>query len=158
MNTFVKFASFIGIFSVLCSCQNSSEPKWDLKFQKMEIHYSKVGGWIPPTKLDIYGTGHATAYLFKHSTYTTTDSALKILSRKEQFEIADLFQSFYSYNRHYEPEYWVTDQNTHTVVLIYDGIPDTVSVYMPDKASIPPSLTKIILEMEALWDDMLNEN
>jgi hypothetical protein len=139
-------------------CDHSAEPKWDLDFNKMEIHYSKVGGWIQPTKSDIYNSGLARAFLFNHSTYTATDSASTVLSRKEQNEIVDLFQSFLSYERYYEPKDWITDQNTHTLVLIYDGIPDTVSVYMPDKADIPPSLTKIILEMEFLWAGMLNKN
>ena len=151
-----------GIFSLLLSlgCEHSTEPKWNLDFQKMEIHYSKVGGWIHPTKLDIYSNGLVNAYLFNQSSLTTTDSASTFLNRKEQEEIVGLFKSFWSYNHYYEPkpEDWATDQNSHTIILIYQEIPDTVSVYMPDKADIPSSLTKIILEMEALWSSVLNEN
>lgn len=148
--------SFIALILISVSCEHSTEPKWNLDFKKMEIHYSKVGGWIQPTKLDIYGNGLAIAYSFTQS----IDSAITILDKKKQNEIADLFKSFFSYNHYYEPkpEDWVTDQNTHTIILIYDGIPDTVSVYMPDKANIPLSLTKIIFEMELLWAHVLNKN
>jgi hypothetical protein len=160
MKKYTKFIRLIGIFSLILSCQNSSEPKWDLNFQKMEIHYTKVGGWIHPTKLDIYGNGLVNTYLFNHSSYTATDSASTSLNRKQQKELAILFQSFASYDKYYEPKPgdWVTDQNTHTIILIYDSVPDTVSVYMPDKSDIPLSLIKIIMEMELLWANVINGN
>lgn len=153
MNKYIKSVILIGIFLVLFSCQNSSEPKWNFDFKKMEIHYNKVGGWIQPTKLDIYGNGLVNAYI-------SIDSASTMLTQKEQEEIADLFRSFASYDKHYEPkpEDWATDQNTHTTILIYNGVPDTVSVYMPDKSDIPLSLIKIIMEMELLWANTLNGN
>lgn len=156
MKRFVNLSLIIGIFSLLLSisCQHSTEPKWNLDFQKMEIHYSKVGGWIQPTKLDIYGNGIAIAYSFNQN----ADSVITSLNKEEQNELADLFKSFFSYKRHYEPKDWVTDQDTHTIILFYEGIPDTVSVYMPDKADIPLSLTKILLEMEALWSSIISRN
>ncbi len=147
----LSIISAIVMILLWIGCEHSTEPKWTLNFQKMEIHYTKVGGWIHPTKLDIHSDGLVMAYLYDHRSYTMTDSASTILNRKEQSKIADLFRSFSSYDRHHEPEDWITDQNTHIIILIYDGVPDTVSVYMPAKADIPLSLTKIILEMESLW-------
>lgn len=147
-----------GLLTIFLSvgCQHSTESMGDLDFQKMEVHYSKVGGWIHPTKLDIYGNGLVRAFLYDHSSLTLSDSASTVLTKKEQNEIAELFGRFSIYDRHYEPDDWVTDQNTHIIVLIYDSIPDTVSVYMPDKADIPLSLTRVILEMESLWANMLD--
>jgi len=158
MKKYMKCIPLTGIFSFLLSfsCEHSTEPTWKLDFQKMEIHYTKAGGWINPTKLDIYGNGLAIAYSFNQN----ADSAIAVLDQKEQDEIADLFRAFFSYNHYYEPkpEDWVTDQNSHMIILIYEGVPDTVSVYMPGKANIPLSLTKIILEMESLWAHVLNGN
>ena len=159
MKEFIKIVLILAIVSLLLSisCEQSTEPGEDLNFQKLEIHYSKMGGWIQPTKLDIYGNGLVKANLLNHSNHAATDSASKILTKKEQDEIVNLFRSFSEYKRHYEPENWVTDQNTHSIVFINDGIPDTVSVYMPEKADIPLNLMKTILGMESLWASMLED-
>jgi hypothetical protein len=155
MKKYAKATIASGIFFLLFAsgCDHSNDPKWNPDFQKMEIHYSKAGGWIVPTKLDIYGNGTVIAYSFNQN----ADSVLAVLDEKEQDQIEWLFKSFSSYDRYYEPkpEDWVTDQNTYMIIFLYDGIPDTVSVYMPEKADIPLSLTKIIVEMEALWAEVL---
>lgn len=153
-NLKVVLATEVCFLFLIFNCEHSNWPKWDPDFHKMEIHYSKVGGWIVPTKLDIYGNGTVIAYSFNQN----ADSVVAVLSKKEQDQIAGLFKSFPGYSRHYEPKDWVTDQNTHTIVWIYNGVPDTVSVYMPEKADIPLSLNKIIVEMEALWTEVIGAN
>lgn len=146
-------------FVVLCSvviglsgCNSPTSP--DLEFSKMEIHYTKIGGWINTSKLDIYGSGLVEAYHIGHASTEVLDSASTFLSQEAQRKIASLFESFSSYDSYYEPVDYGTDQNLHTTVFIYDREPDTVAVYQPERANIPSGLGKMIEEMESMWESI----
>lgn len=142
------------IVILFISCISPIKEEPDLEFAKMEIHYTKLGGWINTSKLDIYGSGLVNAYHISHASTEVLDSAKTFLSDEDQKRISSLFRSFSSYDRHYEPDQYVTDQNYHTTILDYEGVSDTVSVYMPHKANIPEGLKQIIEEMDSLWESM----
>lgn len=142
----------IVILFISCSSPTKEEP--DSEFAKMEIHYTKLGGWINTSKLDIYGSGLVNAYHIRHAGTEVLDNAKTFLSNEDQKRISFLFRSFSSYDRHYEPDQYVTDQNYHITILDYEGVSDTVSVYMPQEANIPEGLGQIIEEMGFLWETM----
>ena len=146
------------IFSIsilLSSCKNSTDSNSPLVFSKMEIHYTKMGGWIHTSILDIYGSGLVNGYILKHASCDTLDCAADTLSQNEMNNLGNLFGSFSNYDSYYEPEQFRTDQNIHTVILIYNNKRDTVSVYEPGRANIPNGLYNIIHEMEQLLERIL---
>lgn len=151
----MKLLSIVfGIVILVISCSSPLKEEPYLEFAKMEIHYTKLGGWINTFKLDIYGSGLANAYQIKHANTEVLDSAKVFLSDEDQKRMSFLFRSFSRYDRHYRPNQHVTDQNYHITILDYEGISDTVSVYIPHKANIPVGLKQIIEEMDSLWENM----
>ena len=138
------------------ACENSTEPEATLNFSEMEIHYKKSGGWIHTSTIDIYGDGLVKAHKIRHASFDTMASATKHLNTKQQNEIAVLFETFSNFARHYSPDEFITDQDYHTIVFIYQGIPDTVSAYMPGPSNSPQDLNRIFDKMQNLWSDMLN--
>ena len=154
--TVIIFTLFVGSCSQLMDSNEdnhkSDEP--ELIFSKMEIHYSKSGGWIYTSLLDINGNGLAIAQ--KGSSPDFSDSASTNLSGGEKDKIARLFESFSNYDSYYEPKEHRTDQNYHTIIMIYENVSDTVAVYDPDKANIPKGLSNIIKEMDSIWWNILN--
>ncbi|MBC8175397.1 MAG: hypothetical protein H8E82_07070 [Candidatus Marinimicrobia bacterium] len=137
---------------VLC-CTNPTEPSLD--FSKMEVHYTKYGGKINTSKVDIYSSGLVNAYHIAHASLEILDSASTVLSMGQQKSIAELFEPFSTYDSYYEPNEWYTDGDYHVTVLIYEGSSDTVTVYEPKNANIPKRLSEIIQEMESLWEDLI---
>ena len=147
-------AGFLLVFVVLFSINCKDNPSGTDISPDMEIHYTKTGGWINTSRLDIYGNGLVNAYQVKHASSDTLDSASTILSEEEQNRVVSLFGSFSTYDSHYEPDVFFTDQNYYTIVFIYEGEIDTVSVYMPGESNIPSGLEEIIDEMEIFCNSM----
>ena len=127
------------------------EHESDLEFSKMEIHYEKYGGWINTSVLDIYGNGRVYAYQIEHASYDTLNSSYIFIDEEEQNKLENLFESFSAYDSYYEPEVFLTDQDYHVTILIYEGKVDTVAVYMPEQSDMPDELEEIIHEMKSLW-------
>ena len=140
------------IFLVLSiGCNSPTRPYPELEFSRMEIHYTKAGGWIHTLKLDIYGTGLIHAYQIAHASLDTLRNVSTFLSPEDRRRIAALFNDFPGYDSRYEPEPWYTDGNHHTIRFLYEGRADTVKVYEPEQAEIPGGLREILGEMESLW-------
>ena len=157
MKKFTAALTLLCLVGLLSStrCNNSTEPVSTLEFSEMEIHYYISGGWIHTSVLNIYGSGHVYAYQIQHAASDTLKSASNVLNGSEQKEIAQLFESFSSYKSHYDPEYYWTDQNYHTIIFIYSGEADTVSIYMPGAADLPKGLRNILNKLDYIWDEML---
>ena len=157
----MKWRAFISIclcallFSACEGSLLSIFPSTNIEFAKAEIHYTKSGGWIRTSKLDIYGNGLACASLIPGSNSNPLDSALPTLDEKERDRIAQLFAEFSLYRPHYTPVKFWTDQDYHTIVFIYENIPDTVSVYDPRRANLPRSLRKLIGGLEGLHERII---
>ena len=140
------------IFLVLSiGCNSPTRPYSELEFSKVEVHYTKAGGWINTVKLDIYGTGLTHAYQISHASLDTLRNISTFLDLEDRRRIAALFADFSSYDSRYEPESWYTDGNHHTIGFLYEGKADTVKIYEPGQANIPRRLSDIIREMDSLW-------
>ncbi len=154
MKTNIIVIYLLSLFFIDCS--NSTGPNSDLEFSKMEIHYTKVGGWINTSKLDVYGNSLVSAYLISQAALDIMDSSSTLLNEEEQNKMANLFMSFYTYDSKYEPKQWYTDGNLHIIIFVYEEKADTVTVYEPHNSNIPNGLNEIIQEMESLWKGILN--
>ena len=144
------------IFSLLfirCSSPTQSHPP--LELAKMEIHYSKTGGWTHTATLDIYSDGLVRAHRIGHASLDTLARVSTFLNLEDQRRIAALFTGFSSYDSLYEPDPWYTDGDYHNINFVYEGNADTVSVYEPEQVKIPGGLRKIIREMESLWQHLM---
>ena len=139
------------------ACDEATEPHGGLSFSKMEIEHYWQGFKIPTSKLEIRGDGTATAYESFFSGPGSLRSASTTLTRGQQARIAELFENFANYDSYYEPEHRITDQDFRWTILIYDGVPDTVSVYMLSSADVPDGLALLINELESLWVSILGE-
>jgi hypothetical protein len=149
-----KDTIFICLFSLLLfACDSSTGPPLNPELAKMEIHYSKGGGWIDTSELHIRDR-LVEAHHIRHASSDTIASNSMVLDRSDQRKIATLFLSFSDYESDYEPEPWYIDGNWYTIILVYEGVADTVSVYGPEDANIPKGLNSIIQEMESLWQAM----
>jgi len=127
----------------------------NIEFAKAEIHYTKSGGWIGTSRLNIYGNGIASAFVFSGAISDQVDSSAVMLEESEQDHIAKLFAAFSLYERHYAPSKIWTDQDYYTVVFIYENKPDTVGVYDLHRANLPGSLRKIFGELESLHERII---
>jgi len=127
----------------------------NIEFAKAEIHYTKSGGWIATSHLNIYGNGIASAFVFFGAIADQVDSTTIMLDQDEQDRLAQLFAWFSSYKPHYAPGKFWTDQDYHTIVFIYENIPDTVSVYDLPRANLPGSLRELIGELENLHERII---
>jgi len=140
------------MFSVfIWGCSNLNEPGQNNDLRDTEIRYKKAGGWIDTSILNISASGSVTAYLRSHSTLDTIKTGSTYLNNEDRDEIISDFNSFGKYESYYEPSQWYTDGNYHTIILIKNGISDTVTVYEPQNSILPDGLTEIISEMEDLW-------
>ncbi|MFQ6104906.1 MAG: hypothetical protein ACE5OP_11555 [Candidatus Glassbacteria bacterium] len=153
MNVFARLLLLSGIFVI--SCGGSNEPEAKLQFSRMEIHYTKSGGWINTSRLFIYSDGSVTAFTLSQTKGDTLKSGTLVLSEEDRVNLAYLFEPFSTFEPYYEPENPSSDQDLHTTIFIYEDVPDTVMVYMPEEADIPEGLWRIIEEMESLLDYIL---
>ena len=145
----IGFVVFLNI-----GCEDSptgAEHESDLEFSKMEIHYTRYGGWINTSILDINGDSRINACEIAHASYDTLNSSYIFIDEEEQNKLENLFESFSAYDSYYAPEEFLTDQDFHTIVLIYEDKVDTVTVYMPEESDMPDGLEEIIHEMKTLW-------
>jgi hypothetical protein len=142
----------IAVALIPLACGGSNEPEPNLLFSRMQIQYFKYGGYIETSKIFIYPNGRLDAYVISHNKVDTLGQASIVLSNEDRNDLARLFDPFSTFDPYYEPEHPLTDQNYHTTILIYEGVPDTVTVYMPDQADIPQGLRNIINEMESLLE------
>jgi len=127
----------------------------NIEFAKAEIHYTKRGGWIDTSHLNIYGNGIASAFVFSGVISDQSDSSTVMLDKSEQDHIARLCAGFSFYKHHYEPDKFWTDQDYHTIIFIYENIPDTVSVYNLHRANVPGRLRSLIDELENLHERII---
>lgn len=147
---------------ILCAGCYISEPENDLltgerfQFEEMKIEYSKMGGWISTRILDVTGNdGIAFAYIPGSSGDYPYKSGLLELNEEQRNEIALLFQFFRSYNRHYTPGKFYTDQNYKQIVLHYEGQIDTVSVYHLPNATVPRSFRNLVEYLDAIQTEII---
>ncbi|MFQ5639824.1 MAG: hypothetical protein ACE5IR_17735 [bacterium] len=139
------------------NCASPFNPTADLRFEEIELHFTKRGGWINTSKLDIFSSGLATAYTIAHASPTILDSASLYLNTNEQNEIMNLITSFSIYKKHYEPAEYVTDGNFHVIVLSYHSRIDTVTVYNAFYgAPIPRKLGTLIKTLEEIHKNILD--
>jgi hypothetical protein len=127
----------------------------NIEFAKLKVHYTKSGGWIATTQLNIYGNGVASAFVFSGAISDQVDSSAVMLDRNEQDHIARLFAAFSLYERHYAPSKIWMDADYYTVVFIYENKPDTVSVYDLHRANLPERLRKLFGELESLLERII---
>ncbi len=148
----IRIPALIAALLVPVACNDGNGPEPGLQFSRMQIQYTKTGGFINTSRLFIYPNGRLDAHVISQSKADTLEQGSLVLSDEDRNDLARLFEPFSSFDPYYEPENPVTDQNYHTTILIYEGVPDTVTVYMPDEADIPQGLRNIIDEMESLLD------
>ncbi len=127
----------------------------NIEFGKLEIHYTKSGGWIGTSQLNIYGNGIASAFVFSGAISDQTDSSTVMLDKNEQDRLAKVFAEFSLYKSYYTPDKFWTDQDYHTIVFVYQNMPDTVNVYDLRRANVPGSLRKLIDELENLHERII---
>jgi hypothetical protein len=121
----------------------------------MEIEYVKRGGWISTHKLQIRSSGEANAQVVAHAGSEVLRDTTATLTADQRELLSASFASFARYDRHYQPKKEATDGNRHRIVLTYDGVPDTVSAYMPHLGEAPESLLKLINDLEQLHRSIL---
>ena len=143
----LKYLVILLLFMICISCERQPNSPVELQFEKMEIHYTKSGGWIQTVYLDILGNG--IGYIHYPPQSSLADSTFW-LTNGEKERLATLFSSFSDYNSHYEPDEFFTDQNYHSIIFIYNQKPDTVSVYDLGHAQLPLSLQLLINNLENL--------
>ena len=144
----------VGILCVLLSsgCSGPTAPQARIEFSRMEVHYSREGGWTDAARLDLYGTaGRVRACRIAHASLDTLSSASDLLSSREWSEIAALFSGFSSLDSEYGPQPWYTDRDLYTVIFVYESRADTVMVHDPESARVPDRLRRILAAMESIW-------
>jgi hypothetical protein len=141
------------VFVIYCS--DSNEPEPELLFSRMEIRYYKTGGWINTSKLYIHKNGTANAYVLSNAKADTLDQGSMILSDEDRYNLAHLFEPFSTFDSYYEPDNPLTDQNYLTTILIYEEIPDTVTVYMLEEANVPYGMRQIIEGLESILNHLV---
>ena len=144
------------IILAFLACSTSTGPDVALIFSEMEIHYTKSGGWINTSKLDIMSDGTVNAFEMAHASGETINTSSKFLKDSKKEKLSILFSSFSEYESHYAPEPLHTDGNHHNIILLYEGKADTVTVYEPQNAIMPDRLYKIIQELENIWMNTLD--
>ena len=151
----ISFVILFILSLLFVQCDSSTEPIPELSFSEIEVHYSKTGGWINSSSLNIYGNGKVEAYEVNQR-FDTLKSSSKILDNNEQIWVASLFKSFPTYEPNYFPQNYITDQDHHRIIFIYKGEPDTVSIYMPEKSNLPIGLQIILNELGNIYDEMID--
>jgi hypothetical protein len=135
---------------VLSCSSNTTDPESQLLFSRMEIRYIEHGGWTNTSQLFIHKDGYVEGYILSQTKADTVASGDMILRDEDRNDLARLFEPFSSFDPYYEPDNPLTDQDIHTTILTYEGIPDTVTVYMLDEVVVPDRLRAIIEQMEIL--------
>lgn len=147
------------IFSILfftgCNLLDFRQKKEALEFEKMNVQYIRYGGWINRSELIILSSGEASAKVIAHASRNVLKDTSAILTVMQREQLANSFSSFTRYERHYHPEKFMTDGNFHQIVLIYDGLADTVSAYMPYQAALPKNLMKLIVDLDELHQSII---
>jgi hypothetical protein len=142
---------------MILACSSSNDPQPQLLFSRMEITYVKSGGWIDTSKLFIHKNGSVEAYILTQNKADTIASGSMVLSEQDRFDLASLFEPFSAFEPYYEPEDPLTDQDLHLTILVYEDVPDTVIVYMPDQAVIPDGMRVILEQMGSLIDHIVGQ-
>lgn len=137
---------------------DSAETPEPLDVAAMQVHYRKHGGWINTSTLFIPATGLAHAESIGHGSGQVIAEGTVDLADQERERLAALLAWFPRYRRHYEPKTYYTDGNTHILILHYRSDVDTVSVYNPWDAKMPPSLSETIEELERLYQRAFPED
>lgn len=140
------------LLGVLClACSGPTGPDGGIDYARMDIHYTRTGGWSHTDRLDIVSTGRIHACRIAHASLDTSIRVSDQMTLSDRKRLAELFSGFDGYDREYGPDPWYTDGDRHTVVLVYGGKADTVAVYEPARARLPTRLGKILAEMESIW-------
>lgn len=135
---FVRSCKSMGwIFPILfltlvsCNVSNNDQEAEPLGFDKMQNQYYKYGGWTDSSQLDIQPSGEAVAKVLAHSNRKVLEQNVIMLTDVQKEKLAQTSAFFPNFDRDYQPEKQVTDQNRYTFILTYEGSSDTVSVYHP---------------------------
>jgi hypothetical protein len=136
------------------SCSDATSP---LNFDQMNVVYTKSGGWIQTSKINVTKDGLTLFYKFIGPVDSTVKDST-YLNQSEKNQLSQMFESFNSYKRYYQPAQYWTDQNYHVIVLNYEGQSDTVSVYDPAHCELPGNLKKIIDFFESKIDFFTERN
>ncbi len=138
--------------------ENDILPGETFHFEKMKIEYIKMGGWISTRILDITGNDDiAFVYIPGYPDDSPYKSGLLTLDEEQKNEIASLFRYFRSYERHYAPDQFYTDQNYKQIQLHYEGRVDTVSVYNLINATVPRSFRNLVEYLDALQTEIIEK-
>jgi hypothetical protein len=151
-----KIAFFVVLIFLCIHCEKNIEPTVSpLDFSKMEISYSRIGGWINTSLLLIDSTGFMEAFHIGHASDSLLNSISGSLSEDQKKELERLFSRFSQFNSYYEPSPWYTDGEIHKIILTYNAINDTVTVYEPENADIPKELNELINKLFNLWESLM---
>jgi hypothetical protein len=137
------------------ACSNSTDSSDAPNFEDINIKYYKSGGWINAFSLTIDSSGFVKVFVNSHSSLDLIDSNTTIITKEEKQKLSSLFSSFEDFKNYYEPEYYYTDQNYHTIILRNRIKSDTTSVYDPPHCNLPNDLKQIISFMEEKIDELL---
>ncbi len=139
MKILINYILFLSAV-VLISCSGIVNPESTLEFGEYDLYFTKSGGWINPSGLNLYKNGNVIAVSYGSHGKDTTNTNI---TSGDQKKLSNLLIGFEKYDRHYEPsEYW-TDQNYETIILVNRNISDTVSAYNRPFAKLPVKLNKL---------------
>jgi len=125
-----------------------------LSFRRMEVQYKLSWPFSDITyTTEIEPTGLVRAQMIGGGLYGQTvlfDAGAYLLSNEERTRLEKLFYGFEPYKRLYTSD--AIDGKYHHVILIYEGKPDTVTVYEPWSGELPRGLSEILTEMQRIQE------
>ncbi len=136
---------------VFPSCDGPNQPSL-LRPSGLEIHYTRSGGWIDTSQLDVFPDGLVKACEFQHATRSVMRGDSAYISSRQMDHMSKLFDSFPQYDRRYEPPAIVMDQDRHRIICMRQGLADTVDIYMPSEARCPANLMAILCDLQTVWE------
>ncbi|MDG5768296.1 hypothetical protein QA596_12600 [Balneolales bacterium ANBcel1] len=137
---------------------DSSQPSEPLAFEKMEVQYTRFGGWIHKSELFVHSSGIASAKVTGHASGEVIRDTSITLTEDQQKMLSNSFAFFSRYERHYQPDKFMTDGDFHQIILTYDGVADTVLTYMPYESKLPKNLLRLIEDLDQLHQIILQSN
>ena len=147
-----KVALFTIFVFFFIRCEKNTEPTLSpLDFSKINISYSRAGGWTNTSILLIDSTGFIEALHIGHASDSLLSRNSSTISEDQKREFEILFSSFFQFDSYYEPSPWYTDGEIHRIIFCYEAQNDTVDVYEPENAKIPGDLNEIINKLYRHW-------
>lgn len=126
----------IVLFLLSCQRETDTENAW--------WTYRETGGWIQPRGIDLDTQGNGFVL-------TLTDTLALQSSPETLLRVNELAGDFPEIAGYYEADEFRTDQNYVTLIRRTATACDTVQVYDPEQAVLPPDLKSLIRFFQNLY-------